>query len=265
MVTPTYPRREQVWSKQPLKPPLLIAISLQFKTNAKLVQQRFWYYHETNQQAWLSFAKGLSMFMQKRVISNVFAPFTMILGGKHWFLKITQGIDKKLNPSEARAPISLHKIAPKSPGESSSLARSHGLTNTFADRCLTSCGLREGLYQDCNSMRNWLVWRRLSYTFKISSGLSPRTQKPALTHCCTSWCDTTYPSPTWPLPRNTSLTVMSLAPKSGGGVDRASSFDALGSSPAPSINGASLPQCLKTFHEPGEPLTLWTQVKGWGY
>ena len=96
MVTPTYPRREQVWSKQPLKPPLLIAISLQFKTNAKLVQQRFWYYHETNQQAWLSFAKGLSMFMQKRVISNVFAPFTMILGGKHWFLKITQGIDQNL-------------------------------------------------------------------------------------------------------------------------------------------------------------------------
>ena len=78
-------------------------------------------------------------------------------------------------------------------------------------------------------MRNWLVWRRLSYTFKTSSGLSPRTQKPAPTHCCTSWCDTTYPSPTWPLPRNTSLTVMSLDPKSGGGLDRASSSDALGS------------------------------------
>ena len=30
--------------------------------------------------------------------------------------KITQGIGKKLNPSEARASISLHKIAQKKPG-----------------------------------------------------------------------------------------------------------------------------------------------------
>ena len=38
----------------------------------------------------------------------------MILGGKLWFLEITQGIGKKLNPSEARNSISLHKIAQKS-------------------------------------------------------------------------------------------------------------------------------------------------------
>ena len=87
-------------------------------------------------------------------------------GGKLWFLKITLGCgqnnsrnwQKKLTPSEARASISLHKIAQKKPVVSHTPPHHHFQMHVYVPAPIKPSNHQPSIFYIYTSHKNWRWW-----------------------------------------------------------------------------------------------------------